>query len=404
VQVIDSAPRVDVSDAEYTRLLGFPRGHVLDGRARELADEARAWFGAHGRPWFAAREVSANHVAGNAVELGRHRFESARLARAFIDGGADRAFVVAVSAGPELVDAAQERWRAEEPDAYFFLEMFGSAVVEQLVTDVGARLCAWADGEGRMVLPHDSPGYTGWDVAEQPRLFSLVVDQSLPGPLAVLESGMLTPKKSLLAVFALAPKRDTAASLADFVPCTTCAFGPCQFRRAPYDRAGTMPVVESTRAVVPARHAYVTPIKALRRWAAERLTLSAASDGGMDAVFRYDGTTCVSMGHPLAFEYRVTLGPRERGFPIEGQRCTPVAGDDGHRSMCVYLREGDALVERIAQERPLAGQPLDGVLGWKRPLMGAGCYCDATSRAHKWGLVLETLHYALSREEGIEPR
>jgi len=25
-----------------------------------------------------------------------------------------------------------------------------------------------------------------------------------------------------------------------------------------------------------------------------------------------------------------------------------------------------------------------------------GCYCDEASRAHKWGLVLETIHYALA--------
>ncbi len=51
--------------------------------------------------------------------------------------------------------------------------MFGSAVVEHLTTTAGARLCAWADGERMAVLPHYSPGYPEWDIAEQPRLFSL---------------------------------------------------------------------------------------------------------------------------------------------------------------------------------------------------------------------------------------
>jgi hypothetical protein len=27
----------------------------------------------------------------------------------------------------------------------------------------------------------------------------------------------------------------------------------------------------------------------------------------------------------------------------------------------------------------------------------AGCYCEPDSRQHKWGLVLETIHYALAR-------
>jgi len=35
------------------------------------------------------------------------------------------------------------------------------------------------------------------------------------------------------------------------------------------------------------------------------------------------------------------------------------------------------------------------VIAWSRPLNGAGCYCEPNSRKHKWGLVLETIHYAL---------
>ena len=59
------------------------------------------------------------------------------------------------------------------------------------------------------VLPHYSPGYPEWDIAEQPRL--LAADQpprrALPVPLEVLDSGMLRPKKSLLAVFGADPAR-----------------------------------------------------------------------------------------------------------------------------------------------------------------------------------------------------
>jgi len=50
---------------------------------------------------------------------------------------------------------------------------------------------------------------------------------------------------------------------------------------------------------------------------------------------------------------------------------------------------------RIAEPPPVVGQSLDAVLTWERETRQSGCYCDATSRAHKWGLALETLHYAL---------
>ena len=45
------------------------------------------------------------------------------------------------------------------------------------------------------------------------------------------------------------------------------------------------------------------------------------------------------------------------------------------------------------------GRPLDEVLNWKRPYSPAACYCDGESRNHKWGLVLEVIHFALVQVE-----
>jgi hypothetical protein len=64
--------------------------------------------------------------------------------------------------------------------------------------------------------------------------------------------------------------------------------------------------------------------------------------------------------------------------------------------MCRYISDREQLMATIAVERPLQGQPLDEVIRWTRATSPAGCYCEAESRQHKWGLVLETIHYALS--------
>jgi len=42
---------------------------------------------------------------------------------------------------------------------------------------------------------------------------------------------------------------------------------------------------------------------------------------------------------------------------------------------------------------------LNAVLSWRRAACAAGCYCEPSSREHKWGLVLETIHYALVQME-----
>jgi hypothetical protein len=65
--------------------------------------------------------------------------------------------------------------------------------------------------------------------------------------------------------------------------------------------------------------------------------------------------------------------------------------------MCSYLEDAEGIMRAITGEQPLLGHPLDAVLQWPRGRGVAGCYCAAPSREHKWGLALETLHYALSQ-------
>jgi hypothetical protein len=67
--------------------------------------------------------------------------------------------------------------------------------------------------------------------------------------------------------------------------------------------------------------------------------------------------------------------------------------------MCQYVEDPVGLMTAIDREKPLSGERLDAVLSWQRKVSAAGCYCDSSSREHKWGLVLETIHYALVQRE-----
>jgi hypothetical protein len=229
---IDARPEVAVQDAEYQRLLGYPRGHVLDGRAWELAGWARQWYAEHGRPWVYAREAESTRTDGASLEIEGVRFPSVVLRRQFEKAAAGSAIMAAASAGPEIEHEAQRLWREERPDEYYFLEVLGSAVVERLIAMTGERLCAWAEGGEMAVLPHYSPGYPGWDVAQQSRLLGLLnAAEKLPGKLEALESGALRPKKSLLAVFGLTRRTEGVRRLTEVVACGNCSQAACQYRR-----------------------------------------------------------------------------------------------------------------------------------------------------------------------------
>ena len=387
IEILDAHPTVAVQEAEYRRLLGYPKDHEPSERARELMTWARAWFAENGRPWTYVRDASVE-IAGGLLRVDGADFRSTQLRTHLEETRCERAMLVAVSAGAAIEEYAGQLWREAKPDEYFFIEMFGSAVVEHLVASLNGRVCELAEHDGFAAVPHYSPGYTGWDVAEQVGLFELIKrgqTQPFAGPLDVLTSGMLRPKKSLLAVIGLAARTEVSVAKQRQTPCERCAFSPCNYRRARYrhERVG----------------AYSVNARALKKWAAERVRVEHLADGSVAASFRFDGTTCSNLGHPLAFDYSVTLSTAEDGFVIQSADCRPSPGDEGYRQMCAYVENSDALLTAIAQEKPLLGRRLDDVLEWVRPFVSSGCHCDADSRAHKWGLALEAIHYSLSQSQ-----
>jgi len=248
-------------------------------------------------------------------------------------------------------------------------------------------------------------------VADQNKLFELITrgaTKIFPEAIGVLASGMLKPKKSLLALVGLAPKTERSVEARQGVPCTQCAFAPCTYRRAPYrvtDAAiNERPFAHTLKPTSP-KHAfplrrdanYTVGRRALEKWSRERVDLEHLDGGGVRARFRFEGTTCSNMGRPLAFDYVVRLSAPHDAFKIVQAECRPAGDDDGYKSMCAYSTDAAAFTAAIAREQPLLGRPLNDVLEWTRASLPSGCLCEAAGRLHKWGLALETIHFALAQ-------
>jgi hypothetical protein len=416
-ELIDTQPDGNVQESEYKRLLGFPGHYVMEGRSRELADATQEWYAQHGKPWIYARQFEDLELTGERLHVNGTVFSSQQLHDDFNTAQVHSAMLAVMSAGRECEEKANEFWRDGKPDEYFFMEMYGSAVVEHLVTVASGRICGWADHEGMVALPHYSPGYSGWDVADQPKLWELIREmkgRNFPGELHVMDTGMLRPKKSLLAVFGVTHHLDKVRAFAKLVPCENCSLPACQYRRAPYQHS--LPQIEDvlrlqSGAVADASARTVSPsglwhdakysinLKALRKWSQDRLHLKIRQDGSVEARFRYEGTTCSNMGRALEFDYNILLGPGREGHRIVEAVCRPAPGDTGHALQCEYLKDAESFMRSIDTEKPLRGCPLNDVLVWRRPFSPSGCYCDAERRSHKWGLVFEVIHYALVQRE-----
>ncbi len=174
-------PRIEVDERTFKRFLRFPPARAFEGAMAEAAAWAKDWFTQNGRPWVVSLKADA---AIRATTGDRWPPET--------DLG-----VIVASAGPEAEAHAGACFENDEPDRYYFLECYAAAVVDELLTR--ARN---AHGQSR----HYSPGYPEWGIeANIPLLRAIQNQVTLPGPLRTLDSGMLVPKKSQIAVFALNP-------------------------------------------------------------------------------------------------------------------------------------------------------------------------------------------------------
>jgi hypothetical protein len=220
---------------ELARLLGMPRDRPLEGEMAARAALAREWYARHGRPALFARRATVAGIGEGSVRLeGGRMLTGAAIARRLATGRAHAALAVAVTAGQE-VDAETERlWKEDRPDEAYFLDRLATAVVERLMLRATTWLCREASIAGETALGHLSPGCGAWEFEAQRALFGwLAGDDPNPeiAPLEMLESGMLRPKLSLLAVVGLT-REGAVSTAAD--SCRACDLARCVFRRAPY--------------------------------------------------------------------------------------------------------------------------------------------------------------------------
>jgi hypothetical protein len=412
-ELIDIQPDINVRESEYKRLLGYPSDYELEDRARELADWARQWFNENGKPWIYAVRLNKLDTSKENLSIWNIELSSKKLRNQFAEAETDSAILAVVSAGKECEEKAHQLWIEGKPDEYFFLEVYGSAVVEHLVATTGFRFCDWAEKNSMMVLPHYSPGYPGWKVEDQEKILELIKQnktQDLPGEIYLFESGMLKPKKSMLAIFGITKNVNKVRSLKELIPCESCSLANCQYRRVPYKNPRRQ--IEDIRrlqsdnkssngkdvneSILTHNAKYSVSQKALQKWSDERLQLNVLNDNSIEAKFRYEGTTCSNMGRKLEFNYQIKLSPQDEGYKITKLGCKPLDNDDGYKFMCEYLRNPEGLMNNIENEKPLFGKPLNDILSWERQFSPDGCYCRSESRNHKWGLAFEVLHYTLA--------
>ena len=394
-----SAGPITVPVAEWKRHLCTPAGEPLSDDAQLGVERALAWVNEHGRPWsFVSGPIEVTLAAEHIRLANGIQFTSQALAEKLRLGQAGSAVAVACSAGPGVSAEIQRLWEAQRPDEAFFLNAAAAAATEQLLLRARKSICDRAEPAGLAALSHECPGYDGWELGDQRALLDLLTAQPAwpsAAKLRLLESGMLSPEHSQLALFGLGPGAVVAALEPGAMPCTGCRMDPCSHRRAPFAGDTPAPAVTASTADVASRYAY--PDKALRRWSRDLLTVDSLGDHAVRATFRPDCKTCSNLGVPFGVDYSIELGPRRDGFPIRKLACRP--SDSDYQSMCSCLEDPDGFPGEMVSTPGFTGQPLGQALAWNPAVEPAGCLCRQPSRDHKWKIALQTVHYKLHTDE-----
>lgn len=253
-----------VTAHEYNRLLQLPRDRELEGDMKDRADEARAWYAEHGKPFVAARRVELDLLeirggrpprlpllaedgqAGtpaptDEISAGGVVLHSLVLARRLQAGEAHALMLLAATAGTEVASEAARLWADGRPDEGYFLDRFAVAVTERLIFWASATLCRASEAVQETLLPHLSPGCGNWDIADQHRVWSLLAGAAATlGPIRILETGALDPQHSVLAALGVT-HRSYASSPEQL--CRSCDLSPCAFRRASFAGDAIRPMI-----------------------------------------------------------------------------------------------------------------------------------------------------------------
>lgn len=173
------------------------RGNTPEPDIRALVAEVRAEIQSICIPRYMFQVIEARQLSKLHIQAGNVEFSPGGIIGSYLSGMTHVCLFVA-TAGKEY-DAYLHRLKAQDNIVKEYVaDSIGSVIAEGCVTLLGEELDQ--DYEFRHSLPY-SPGYCGWDIREQQKLFSLFPPQ--PCGITLSDSFLMSPVKSVSGFFGL---------------------------------------------------------------------------------------------------------------------------------------------------------------------------------------------------------
>ena len=205
----------------YQKSVDVPTADVLT-----IFEEALA-LGEHlMSPRVVYRSVDVTDRAADLVEAGGERLHIPQIGRLW--GSIDAVGAGICTVGEAIETRVRALFDAREFPLAVMLDSVGSAAVESLAEYANDLLCQAGIHEGLKVTNRISPGYAGWDTAEQDRLFRLCPGH--PIGVSLNEACFMTPGKTISWLVGVGPEARVDHY---FTQCRRCRMRDCAYRRAP---------------------------------------------------------------------------------------------------------------------------------------------------------------------------
>jgi hypothetical protein len=212
---------------EVLRFQGYQKGvDVPPAEVLAILEEALGLGHRLMSPRVVYRSVDVTDRAADLIEAGGERLHIPQIGRLW--GRIDAVGAGICTVGEAIETRVRVLFEAREFPLAVMLDSVGSAAAESLAEHANDLLCQAGIREGLKVTNRISPGYAGWDTAEQERLFRLCPGH--PIGVSLNEACFMTPGKTISWLVGAGPEARVDHY---FTQCRRCWMRECAYRRAP---------------------------------------------------------------------------------------------------------------------------------------------------------------------------
>ncbi len=223
IQITPAFDDLQIDKSEIYLNLGY-KGQVPDDHTLETIDKIIA-DAAHICQVEAMMQIYPCRLNGSQLIINDVKMHTGRIIANYLTDTSEVAVFVA-TAGKAYDEYLHKIKASGDIYTEFLADAVGSELAEATVREVSLRLETLANERRMYITLSYSPGYCGWHVREQPKLFSLLPDQ--PCGVKLNDACLMSPVKSVSGIIGLSAHPNVQVPYS----CEICGLLTCYKRKS----------------------------------------------------------------------------------------------------------------------------------------------------------------------------